>query len=378
MASNEELVQRFLAYGQANGLSILRLKKYAFHLKVIDRYLAMPFEKAEKPDLEVLMAKIEGSHYAEWTKCDFKTILRRFWKWLKQWEDGYPPEVRWIKTSMKNHKHRLPDEILTQDEVKHLLDAALTVRDKALIATLYESGCRIGELMGLKIKNIQFNTHGAVIYVFGKTGSRRILLIDSIPYLANWLSVHPSREQPEAPLWVDNIRKGMLCYGSIRKIIRVTAKKAGVLKRINPHSFRHARATHLAKILTEAQMKEYFGWVQASDMASVYVHLSGRDVDEAILAMHGIKEQETMRQENVLKLKNCSRCEQKNPATAKCCNRCGLPLDLKEALEQEQKLEDFAQLINTPEILEKLIERKIEQMLLKKKIIDREVAKKSI
>lgn len=218
------------------------------------------------------MAKIESSQYAEWTKHDFKIAIKKFWKWLKNCEEGYPPEVRWVKATLKHHQKKLPDEILTPAEIQRLIGSARTVRDKALISVLYESGCRIGELMGLKIKHVQFNDHGAVIHVFGKTGSRRILLIDSVSCLSTWLSVHPTREIPESPLWVDNIRNGLLHYESIAKIIRVAAKKANISKRVNPHSFRHARATHLAKVFTEAQMKEYFGWVQASNMANVYVH----------------------------------------------------------------------------------------------------------
>lgn len=44
----------------------------------------------------------------------------------------------------------------------------------------------------------------------------------------------------------------------------------------------------MANYLTEAQMNDYFGWVQGSGMPSVYVHLSGRDVDDAILKANGI------------------------------------------------------------------------------------------
>jgi len=42
-------------------------------------------------------------------------------------------------------------------------------------------------------------------------------------------------------------------------------------KRVNPHSFRHARATHLANHLREDQMKEFSGWTQADEMGSIYV-----------------------------------------------------------------------------------------------------------
>lgn len=44
----------------------------------------------------------------------------------------------------------------------------------------------------------------------------------------------------------------------------------------------------MTNYLTEAQMNVYFGWVQGSDMPGVYVHLSGRDVDDAILKANGI------------------------------------------------------------------------------------------
>jgi hypothetical protein len=48
-------------------------------------------------------------------------------------------------------------------------------------------------------------------------------------------------------------------------------------------------------------MKEYFGWVQSSDMASVYVHLSGRDVDSALLKLHGMIQEDGVK-EDMLKI----------------------------------------------------------------------------
>lgn len=359
MTHNQNLIQKFLDHCKANGLGNRRIQKYAFHLKKIDELLNLPFEKAKKPELEALMAKIESSSYAEWTKHDFKIAIKKFWKWLKQCEEGYPPEVRWLKATLKHHQKKLPDEILTPDEIKRLIGAARTVRDKALISVLYESGCRIGELMGLKIKHVQFNDHGAVIHVFGKTGSRRVLLIDSVPHISTWLGVHPSREIPESPLWVDNIRNGLLHYESIAKIIRVAAKKANVSKRVNPHSFRHARATHLAKVFTEAQMKEYFGWVQSSDMANVYVHLSGRDVDEAILAMHGIKERNHTDQKEAPQAKAEMPHENECPSSPTQCQHCNSLVDFP----QKETTGEISLLHAIENVFEAWMERKLEQVV---------------
>lgn len=66
-------------------------------------------------------------------------------------------------------------------------------------------------------------------------------------------------------------------------------RRCSIKKRVNPHSFRHARASNLANVLTQAHMKEYLGWVGDSRMAATYVHLSGRNVDNALFKLNGIK-----------------------------------------------------------------------------------------
>ena len=180
--------------------------------------------------------------------------------------------ISWIKCNdVKNKK--LPEEILTEEDIKKMIDSAQKARDKAIVAVLYESGCRVGEFLTMKIKNVQFDRYGAIIVVQGKTGYRRIRLVSSVPYLAEWINNHPFNDNPEAWLWISLRNFKRLPYNSLRTILRVIAEKAGIRKSVNPHAFRHARATYLANFLTEAQMKEFFGWVQDSDMASVYVHI---------------------------------------------------------------------------------------------------------
>jgi len=177
------------------------------------------------------------------------------------------------------------------------------------------------------MKNVQFDRYGAIILVHGKTGYRRMRLVSSVPYLAEWMNTHPFNDNPEAWLWISLRNFKRLPYNSLRTILRVIAEKTGVRKSVNPHAFRHARATHLANFLAEAQMKEFFGWVQDSDMASVYVHLSGRDVDKAILKLYGIEMDESEKDNELLKPKKCLRCGEINPTTNKVCQRCFFPLD---------------------------------------------------
>lgn len=322
------------------------------------------FEKTNRQDIESFIRKLDKTAYSDWTKRDYKVTIRKFYKWLRGTDD-YPPEVKWIKSRIKNN-HKLPEELLSPEDIRKLIQAATNIRDKALIAILYESGCRIGEIMGLKLKHVSFDKYGAVIHVSGKTGDRRVRLVISVPYLSNWMENHPEKHNTDYGVWVSIGTKNHhkpITYEAINKTLRIIAERAGVQKKVNPHMFRHSRATHLANKLTEAQMKEYFGWVQSSDMASIYVHLSGRDVDDAILAMHKIKEPEQESKKEALLPKKCPRCYTLNATTSKFCNKCGMALDVQTAIEMENKLNDLANLINSPDILEKLIERKVEEIL---------------
>lgn len=114
-------------------------------------------------------------------------------------------------------------------------------------------------------------------------------------------------------------------------------KRAGIKKRFNPHIFRHSRATFLANFLTKAQLKVYFGWVQGSDIAGTYVHLSGRDTDQKILEINGMAE-ENKKKEQELKPKICPRCNSLNSYNSNYCSKCASILDTETAIKEQEKM----------------------------------------
>ena len=186
----------------------------------------------------------------------------------------------------------MPEEMPTEPDVLNLIENAYSIRDKAIIALLWDIGARIGEIGILSIKHIKFDEYGTIVNVKGKTGYRRVRTVWSVEYLKDWLEVHPEKYNHKARLWVTlDTEEGSLnplYYDAIRMKLKRLAKKSGINIRIHPHLFRHSRCTYMANYLTEAQMNDYFGWGQGSGMPSVYVHLSGRDVDDAILKANGI------------------------------------------------------------------------------------------
>ncbi len=357
---NKNFILEFHRIAIAEGLSLARTIKYVVTLQTLARLLGKPFSDATKEDVIELIRKLEVRDYSDWTKRDYKVILKRFYKWIKK-SETYPEEVSWIKARAKNH-HLLPEELLTEDEVKRIADAAFNPRDKAFVLVLYETGCRIGEILSLQIKHVQPDEYGAVLLVNGKTGHRRVRIISSAPELTKWLEYHPLKNDPYAPLWTSFGSKNKnvaFAHSSVREMLKDLARRANVKKRIYPHLFRHSRATHLANHLTDAQLKHHLGWVQNSAMSATYIHLSGKDVDNALFKLNGLEvNEETKKSE--FKTKVCGRCKTKNSPTGKFCSMCGLPLDVKTAIEIDETREKadalMNELVKNPKVLDALLE----------------------
>jgi len=325
---DKDLILNFQNICFSEGIGKAKITRYLYDLCKIAELTTKDLDVCCKEDIQDIIAKLEQTDYAYETKRGFKIVIKKFYKWLRKTEDSYPDEVRWIKTTAKIEKQRLPDELLTEQDILNLIQNADKTRDKAFISVLYESGCRIGEIATIKIKNITFDTYGAKITVFGKTGSRPVRLVASSPYLLSWINEHPSSTDPDSYVWLSQ-KKELICYGRIKDILRNVAKRAGIKKKINPHSFRHARATYLAKRLSDSQLKSVMGWTQSSKMSAIYVHLSQRDSDDAILELNGIKRENE--EKSAIQQKKCIRCLHANKATSKFCEICGMVLDQDEA-----------------------------------------------
>ena len=326
---NRELITGFIDWCFSNRIGEHRAVKYISTLKHIAIDLNMDFDKVTKKEMEAYIGRLERSDKSNWTKHDYKIAVKKFYAWLNGGKESELTE--WIKTTLSKKETRMPEELLIEEEVLKLIDSAKSPRDKALIALMWDVGARIGEIANIKIKNLTFDEYGMSVLLNGKTGPRRVRAVWSIQYIMSWLEMHPDKKNNNAMLWVNSENKP-ISYQAVRKqLIRIT-NRAKIQKRITPHLFRHSRATFLARHLTEAEMNVYFGWVQGSDMAATYVHLSGRDVDKSILKAHGITVEED---NNKPQVQQCPRCKAVNGPEALFCFKCGAALSLKTAMSIE-------------------------------------------
>lgn len=197
--------------------------------------------------------------------------------------------------------------------------------------------------MNLNIGDVTFDDYGVRMIVKGKTGMRKIRLIDSVPDLKAWLNVHPFKDNPNKPLFINTSKKG---YGErlespgIYQLTRLLKRRSGIKKKVYPHLLRHTRLTELAKDFHESELKVIAGWTGDSRMPRVYIHLSDEDIDKKLLEKKGLLPKEG-KKIDLLEPKRCIFCEELNSPSNKVCSKCNMPLDQKRAMELHEEREEF-------------------------------------
>jgi site-specific recombinase XerD len=375
---DKTIIFDFINYCTIQGVGKHRIKQYIEVLRLMGECLEVSFEKATKENIMDLITKIQNKDYSDLTINLYKIILKVFYKWLKnrenddvdEWE--MPKEVKWIKIKKSRNKKKLPEDLVTEEEIEKMIKVADHPRDKAMVALLYESGFRIEELLTLCIKNIRFDEYGAKIMVRqGKTGMRLIRIVASVPLISTWIENHPFSDNPDSPLWIGigtRNKNELMCYNNARYLLIKLLKKAGIKKRIHPHLFRHSRATHFKKKkFSDIQMCHYFGWVDGSKMPSHYTHLSGRDIEEDVLRINGIKIKDE-EDNNKFISKPCPRCKESVSPGGKFCSRCGAPLEIDIAMMAEEKRKEMddkmTQLLEYPDV-KQAITRRLKELMIK-------------
>jgi len=352
--NNNEVLNKYLLEREANGIRESTRQLDTSIIKKLDAFLNKPFREISKEDMIRFLAYLRKQNYKASYIHNLKCKLKFFFNWLYGLDRGtYPECVKWMrsynpKADTKSGGMSLPvkpKDILTEQDVLRLVNAATHPRDQALVMLAYESAGRSKEILDLKIGSIQFDVRLSHVTLEGNTGARQLPIITSVPYLQTWLNVHPYKHDSGAylfpPLKGKNRGQRMESHNFI-KILKRLKRDAKIEKPVRPHLLRHARLTKLAKDMTDAKLKTFAGWTQGSRMTGVYVHLAGEDLDKTFLEMHGLVEKEAPK-ETPLKPRICVRGHE-NPGEAAYCFKCGIILDPEKALDQKQQAEEIEDL----------------------------------
>jgi hypothetical protein len=154
---NKETIRRFIDHLKVQGVSTGRLAKYVYHLKVIGELLpkGFGFEDFTREDIERLVASLRLKGYSPNTLFDYIMVIKRLFKFVRYGnvdrETPFPDEVKWLRKTIKQNEMKQP-EFFSPDEVERMIEAADSMRDKAMISVGFEGGLRASELLLLNIR----------------------------------------------------------------------------------------------------------------------------------------------------------------------------------------------------------------------------------
>jgi integrase/predicted nucleic acid-binding Zn ribbon protein len=304
----------------------------------------------------------------------FLIYLLRFFKWLyyPDIEPGKRPKPSVVENlpqlRRKEKSIYKPTDLWTQQDDLLFLRYCPSSRDRLYHSLSRDTSCRPDEILKLKIRDITFkianNYQYAEALVNGKTGSRPILLIDSIPYLKDYLDhEHPQPRNPNSPLLcgTGKVLGRHVKPNTIYKIYDQYKKQTfpkllespnvlpedkqkirDLLKKPwNPYIRRHSALTEKARILKDPILKMHAGWSQSSQMHLKYEHWFGNEPNEELLSAYGIVSGD--QQVDQLHPKQCPNCSEPNKPDSKFCSKCRMVLTYdaySETLENQKQKED--------------------------------------
>lgn len=363
-ARDAEFIQKYLEKRRADKtLSAGRVSKLFYNIKAWRRVIGKPFAENTLSDIHRGIANlIDGGEYAKNTVYDTVTIIKPFYEWLitqghltfpisdfpelekefrESEEDGNPYSPREKRGKIKElslasiHGLERPDadmmtktraDLLTESEIKKMIEACESTRDRAMLMMLYDGGFRIGELGKLTWRQIDFDQYGVVVNVDEKTGKPRyVRLLSASPYIAKWKDDYPFEPSGDNLVFV-SLQKKPISYNSTYRQIRRIAERAGIKTKVHPHIFRHSRVTSLMeKKIPESIIKKMMWGSLTTDMLSRYGHLVSTTTDDALLEAAGIKRADKQ-EDNALDPRQCPMCHLINGPTSRFCSQCGASL----------------------------------------------------
>ncbi len=306
----------------------------------------------------------------------YLTIISRFFRWL--YYPNLPPNERQqqLKPAVIQNLKRLPrketsiykpSDLWTQDDDQLFLKYCPSKRERCYHMISRDTGCRPHEILGLRIKDVVFKMAGdrqyAEVLVNGKTGSRCVPLINSIPYVKDYLDDHPQRTNQNAYL-IFGMGKSygrkltsqfiQRIYADFKKEFfpkllqdpKVSPEDKVKIqellkKKWNPYVRRHTALTEKSQILKENVLRQYAGWSPGSQMHLKYVHYFGNESNQNILEAYGLKPK--FEAIDKMKPRQCPNCTELAKIDDKFCPKCRMVLSYDaytETIQDNNKVKD--------------------------------------
>jgi len=234
-----DYVRDFIAFLSTQGIADVR----GITPQAVYAYQQFLFEKVNARN---------GQRLQVTTRNTYLAVLKIFFRCMKETGLLFDDPTADIRQSKP--PKRLPSAIPTNSEIKRILNApdtttAIGFRNRCILELLYTSGIRVTELVNLKLTDVNFED-GIVQINAGKGNKDRVVPMGKIcsRYLSHYVAeVRPLLDTQGGTdaLFLTLGGRPFAGRKMIETMVEDTNRLAGIQKRVTPHSFRHAMATHM-------------------------------------------------------------------------------------------------------------------------------------
>jgi len=247
---------------------------------------------ADTETIRTYMAQLGSQQYSKSTTARKLATLRSFYKFLVKRTYVSSNPVISIKTPKQDKK--LP-RFLEYEEVQRLLNAPPTntwlgARDRAIMETLYSTGMRVSELVGLNMDDVDFL--GEVIHIRGKGKKERISPIGSsaLQAIQRYIEFRNKRMSNDSTfdgkVLFANKHGKRLSTRSVRRKMDKYLESAGLDPAISPHTLRHSFATHMLNNGADLRSVQELLGHQSISTTQVYTHVTAARMKDVYDAAH--------------------------------------------------------------------------------------------
>jgi integrase/recombinase XerD len=182
-----------------------------------------------------------------------------------------------IKISRPRGEKVLP-EVLSEEEVRWLLDSISNLKHKCMLMTIYSGGLRLSEVVRLKVNDI--DSKRMLVFIRGAKGRKDRYTILS-KHLLKWLKAYYRREKPQKWLF-EGVLGGQYSMKSVQQIMSEAVKKAGIKKHATVHTLRHSFATHMLENGTDLRYIQNLLGHNSVKTTEIYTHITSKGLGQLV------------------------------------------------------------------------------------------------
>lgn len=267
--SQKHFLNTFYRYLQGKRYSTSTIKSYTFFIAdFINFHSATKMEELTNRHVELFIEKIFiARQYSISTQRQFISAVKLF--------STFYPKTKIINLELiRPKKSRVLPVVVSQKEVLTILQCTKNLKHRAALAFLYASGFRIGELLNLKLSDIDFN-RGMVLIQNAKGRKDRYVPLSKgfRPLLLNYLATYAPKHY-----FIEGSPHQQYSATSIRSFLRRSCRLAGIQKRITPHCLRHSYATHLLESGIDLRYIQALLGHSRPETTMIYTHVAQKEI----------------------------------------------------------------------------------------------------